>query len=334
MTGARYQLVVPIQKDDFKPLEDITEVLDVITSCYLPKATAENLREDSSGLLRRLKRAIGRPAGDEFVRLIGEWNHIVRRLRDKGIISKALEEMKCLDLKLVERILTQTYSRTVSLHVHELAQYENGTDNIYGELLPKFISTILKKDTMLHSGQIFVDLGSGVGNVVLQAALEIGCESWGCEVMDKACNLAELQEKEFRARCQLWGLAAGKVHLEKGDFLKNSAISKILRKADVVLVNNQAFTPELNENLISLFLDLKEGCKIVSLKSFVPSGHRITSRNLDSAHNILDVVEKQYFSACVSWTDAPGNYYISTKDGSRLRSFAEKLKPSGSLKGV
>lgn len=329
MTDARYQLVVPIQKDDFKPLEDIIEVLDVITSYYLPRATAESLREDSSGLLRRLKRAVSRPAGDEFVQLIAEWNHMLRRLRDKGIISKALDEMKCLDLKLLERILTQTYSRTVSLHVHELAQYENGTDNIYGELLPKFISTILKKDTMLRSDQIFVDLGSGVGNVVLQAALEIGCESWGCEVMDKACNLADLQEKEFRARCQLWGLTAGKIHLEKGDFLKNPAISKILRKADVVLVNNQAFTPELNENLISLFLDLKEGCRIVSLKSFVPSGHKITSRNLDSPHNILDVVEKQYFSACVSWTDAPGNYYISTKDGSRLRSFVEKMKSSG-----
>lgn len=329
LTDARYQLVVPIQKDDFKPLEDITEVLDVITSYYLPKATAENLREDSSGLLRRIRRSVSRPSGDEFVQLVGEWNQMLRRLRDKGIISKTLDEMKCLDLKLVERILTQTYSRTVSLHVHELAQYENGTDNIYGELLPKFVSTILKRDTMLHSGQIFVDLGSGVGNVVLQAALEIGCESWGCEVMEKACNLADLQEKEFRARCQLWGLTAGKIHLEKGDFLKNPAISKILRKADVVLVNNQAFTPELNENLISLFLDLKEGCKIVSLKSFVPSGHKITSRNLDSPHNILDVVEKQYFSACVSWTDAPGNYYISTKDGSKLRLFVEKMKFTG-----
>lgn len=323
---------MPIQKDDFKPFEDINEVLDVVTSYYLPKNIGEKLREDSHGLLRRLKRATTHPAGDEFVRLIGEWNHMLRRLRDKGIISNAIDEMKCLDLKLVERILTQTYSRTVSLHVGELAQYENGTDNIYGELLPKFVSRIFKKDTMLHSGQIFVDLGSGVGNVVLQAALEIGCESWGCEMMDKACNLAELQEKEFRARCQLWGLGAGEVHLEKGDFLRNSAISKILRKADVVLVNNQAFTPELNENLISLFLDLKEGCKIVSLKSFVPSGHKITSRNLDSPRNILDVVEKQYFSACVSWTDAPGNYYISTKDGSRLRSFVEKLKSSGTYR--
>ncbi|CAG8627027.1 7573_t:CDS:2, partial [Scutellospora calospora] len=45
-------------------------------------------------------------------------------------------------------------------------------------LLPDFVSEILRK-TRLNHEQVFVDLGSGVGNVVLQAALEIGAESWG-----------------------------------------------------------------------------------------------------------------------------------------------------------
>lgn len=321
----RYELVSPIQKDEFKPLEDIKEVLQVITSYYLPAAEAADMNDDSQGLLRKVKRATDKQAGNDYIKLIQEWNNKLINLIEKGTISRVLEEMKCLDLRLVERILTQTYSRTVSLHVRDLGQYENGTDNVYGELLPKFISDILKKDTRLNSSQVFVDLGSGVGNVVLQAALEVGCESWGCEMMDKACNLAELQEKEFRARCQLWGLTAGNVHLERGDFLKNASIGNILRKADVVLVNNQAFTPELNEDLISLFLDLKEGCKIVSLKSFVPSGHKITSRNLDNPCNVLDVTEKIYYSACVSWTDAPGTYYVSIKDRSKLSSFAKSL---------
>lgn len=321
----RYELVSPIQKDEFKPLEDIKEVLQVITSYYLPASEAAILNDDSHGLLRKLKRAAEKQAGDDYIELISHWNMKLETLVRNGTIGKILNELRCLDLKLVERILTQTYSRTVSLHVRDLSQYENGTDNVYGELLPKFISDILRKDTKLKSNQIFVDLGSGVGNVVLQAALEVGCESWGCEMMEKACNLAELQEKEFRARCQLWGLAAGKVHLEQGDFLKNAAIGSVLRKADVVLVNNQAFTPELNEDLISLFLDLKEGCLIVSLKSFVPSGHKITSRNLDNPCNILEVTEKRYFSGCVSWTDAPGTYYVSKKDRSKLSAIAERL---------
>ncbi|KAL8634317.1 MAG: hypothetical protein Q9228_008089, partial [Teloschistes exilis] len=233
-----------------------------------------------------------------------------------------LDGLSSLDLRLIERILTQTYARIVSPRVSTLRQYENGTDNVYGELLPKFVSEIFRI-TDLRPGHRFVDLGSGVGNVVLQAALEVGCESWGCEIMENACVLAELQEHEFKARCRLWGFDIGNIHLQRGNFLENTTVHQVLQEADVILVNNQAFTPELNDRLTSHFLDLKEGCQVVSLKSFVPSGHKITSRNLNSAYNILDVVEKRYYSGCVSWTDAPGSYFVSRKDSSRLHAFAD-----------
>lgn len=281
------------------------------------------MKDESRGLIRRLKRASDKRVGTDYVTLIQEWNRTINEQRRNGTIAKVLDELKRLDLRLIERILTQTYSRTVSPSVGLLRQYQNGTDNVYGELLPQFISEILGKDTKLRSDQIFVDLGSGVGNVVLQAALEVGCESWGCEMMENACDLAELQEREFKARCRLWGLAVGAIHLERGDFLESATIGKVLKKADVVLVNNQAFTPELNDRLMMKFLDLKENCQIVSLKPFAPAGHKITSRNIHGAWNILRVTEKQYYSSCVSWTDAPGSYYVSTKDTSALISFAE-----------
>ncbi|KAL2048099.1 hypothetical protein N7G274_000010 [Stereocaulon virgatum] len=322
----KYELVVPIKNDDFKSLEDIREVMETIISNYLPSADAAAMQNDSTGLIRRLKRAVERRAGHEYTDFIHEWNDTIVDFRKEGIIAKAIDEWKGVDLKLLERILTQTYSRTVSPRVHMLRQYQNGTDDVYGELLPKFVSVILKKDTRLKSDQIFVDLGSGVGNCVLQAALEIGCESWGCEKMNNACDLAELQEREFNARCRLWGLSVGGIHLERGDFLKNPAILKILQKADVVLVNNQAFTPALNEDLTNLFLDLKEGAKVVSLKSFVPHGNKISESNVHAAYNQLSVVEKTYYSACVSWTDAPGSYFVSTKDSSMVKAFYEKSR--------
>ena len=301
--------------------------MEVIIGYYLPLDMAESLNNDSHGLLRRIKRARDKRSGSVYIELIHEWNDTITKLRREGSISGVLDEVKRLDLRVIERILTQTYARTVSPRVSTLRQYENGSDNVYGELLPKFISEILK-DTKLKSDHVFVDLGSGVGNVVLQAALEVGCESWGCEMMENACVLANLQEQEFKARCRIWGLSIGDIHLQQGDFLENTAINQVLPRADVVLVNNQAFTPELNDRLTSHFLDLKEGCQIVSLKSFVPYGHKITSRNLNSAYNVLDVVEKRYYSACVSWTDAPGSYFVSRKDSSRLREFAKQNQES------
>lgn len=321
LTLRRFQLVEPIQSDDFKPLDDIMATLEVIVDHYLPDVDAVGLKDDSDGLLRRLKRARDKKDGAAYILLIEEWNAAIIKPRLRGRIADVLDVTTHLDLTLIERILTQTYARTVSPRVSTLRQYENGTDNVYGELLPKFVSKIFR-DTRLGPNHVFVDLGSGVGNVVLQAALEVGCESWGCEIMGNACVLADLQEQEFKARCRLWGLAIGDINLQRGDFLENQMISKVLPKADVILVNNQAFTPELNDHLTSKFLDLKEGCQVVSLKSFVPDGHKISARNLNSAYNVLDVVKKQYFSASVSWTDAYGAYYISTKDSSKLRAFS------------
>ena len=297
-----------------------------ISEHYLPLAERDCFENESSGFPQRLSRAIKRQSEGEVRNIIEEWNRALINLRDSGVISKVLDDYRSLHPDLVERILTQTYSRIVSPRVSSLREYENGTDNVYGELLPKFVSNILHRDTSLKSDQLFVDLGSGVGNVVLQAALEIGCESWGCEMMKNASDLAELQRDEFKARCGLWGLAAGKVMLERGDFLSNAVIGRVLKRADVVLVNNQAFTPELNESLTRLFLDLKEGCRVISLKSFVPAGHKITTRNLYSPYNVLRVEQREYYSNCVSWTNAPGTYYVSIKDMGQIRAFTDKNK--------
>jgi [histone H3]-lysine79 N-trimethyltransferase len=320
--GERYQLAVPKENDDFKPLDDIVQVVEMVSQHYIPEDGRDEFDHEATGIKRRIRRAFAHASEEEFRDVIADYNRAVQRSVSDGSIAKHLDEAHALRLPLVERILTQIYSRTVSPRVESLRQYENGTDNVYGELLPRFINTIFK-ETQLKSGQVFVDLGSGVGNVVLQAALEIGCESWGCEMMPNACTLADLQRAEFKARCRLWGITPGKTRLVQGDFLAEQNILEVLKRADVVLINNQAFTPQLNNELINHFLDMKEGCKIVSLKSFVPAGHKITSRNLNSPINLLDVRRLNYWSDSVSWTDVGGTYFIATKDSSRLKAFAD-----------
>ena len=125
-------------------------------------------------------------------------------------------------------------------------------------------------------------------------------------MMRNPCDLAELQAQEFPGRASLWGINCGHVRLLRGDMTKNEEILKVLQRADVVLVNNQAFTPELNDKLKDIFLDLKEGCQIVSLKPFVPEGHKINMRNFSSVANIFVQQRFDYFSGSVSWTDGHG----------------------------
>lgn len=318
----RFDCMVPQDNDDFRPIDDIVQVIETVSDNYIPNEEVEEFNHETTGIKRRLRRALAVVSEAQFREAVEDYNAAIDRLRTNGSLAKHLDSIQRISLPWVERILNQVYVRTVSPRVESLRQYENGTDNVYGELLPRFISTIFT-ETKLKSGQVFVDLGSGVGNVVLQAALEIGCESWGCEMMTNACDLAELQQAEFKARCRLWGIAPGKTHLVRGDFLEEESIINVLKRADVVLINNQAFTPQLNDKLINHFLDMKEGCRIVSLKSFVPAGHKIQSRNLNSPINLLKVQQKNYWSNSVSWTDVGGTYFIATKDSSRLKAFMD-----------
>ncbi|CAK7216593.1 Nucleosomal histone H3-Lys79 methylase [Sporothrix bragantina] len=302
-------------KDKIDGVKDIKTTIKHITEVYLTDEQAIPFTDSTTGIIRQLERASSDKVKDVrlFKSALKDFNRRLLDMHADGTLAVNLSKKHELPRHFVAFILDQVYDRTVAPKVELLRKYENGSDNVYGELLHPFITDILVDRLKMTSGQVFVDLGSGVGNVVLQAALEIGCESWGCEMMENACNLADEQKKEFTERCRLWGIAPGKVHLQRGDFRANPAILDVLKRADVVLVNNQAFTSQLNDDLVRMFLDFKPGCKIVSLKSFVHD-HKSASYNMnDVGSSILDVELLTYPQEFVSWTSAAGSFCISTR---------------------
>jgi H3 lysine-79-specific histone-lysine N-methyltransferase len=333
LQSEKYQLVKPTDSSDFKPLDEIEANMKIVAEYYLDSKSASKVtsEEDGSGLVQMLHRqaALGLKgrvgAQSRYVDVVNKYNALVTEKRKDGTIAKRLDEMTRVDLRLVEHIIkNQVYARTVSPQVNLVRHYESFSDNVYGELLPKFLSRIFK-ETRLRSDQVFIDLGSGVGNCVLQAALETGCESWGCEMMDNPNALAQLQAQEFPARCRLWGIKPGDVHLIHSDFLKDEQVRQVLKRADVILVNNQAFTAELNDKLKYVFLDLKEGCQIVSLKPFRSPTHKIKDSNVNDPVNVLAVAEKDRWSGMVSWTDDPGKWYHQRKDSRELEAFVASM---------
>lgn len=286
--------------------------------------------EPRPGILRKLQRAgklleqdcLNEEKQQGFKDAVEVYNAAIKTLMEDGKLSQNIGNSHQVSYELVDCILDQVYERAVSPRVKTLTKMKSDDtkDNTYGELLHKFVSKIIQ-ETALTSDQVFVDLGSGVGNVVLQAALEAGCESWGCEMMGPACDLAEAQKEEFAVRCRLWGIKPGRVRLERGDFRENIGIRGAMRRADVILVNNEVFGSDLNQNLVDMFLDLKDGCKIVSLKPFVPPGYKRTKRNSENPVNLLRNEEKQYYRNFVSWKDDGGSYFIATKDSKRYGHF-------------
>lgn len=162
-----------------------------------------------------------------------------------------------IPLDVVHRIVDETYQRAVGPHIDMLRRYEAFSSEVYGELMPAFVTDLIEA-TGLTEESIFIDLGSGVGNVVLQASLETGCTSYGIEIMPGPAQIARSQLEEFKTRCRMWGVRAGKVELEEGDMLKSARVDELVKTADVVLVNNKVFL-ERREHLLSVYFFRSSG---------------------------------------------------------------------------
>lgn len=310
--------------------------MDIVVRHFLPKSISEDVTSPLYGLAQRFRRAVLNQSVDTVLTIVSDFNDAVKSAIRSNTIRPISHRSPAagpsqhtrtglVPLAITERILAQVYSRTVSPKVELLKQYENGTSDVYGELLPRFISQIFAQ-TGLTRRSVFVDFGSGVGNVVLQAALEIGCEAWGIEKNANPARLGAAQLSEFRARTRLWGIKPGQAKLVHGDFCANDEIDRVLSRADVILVNNKAFLPDLNHRILMKFLDVKDGARIVSLLSFLPKGWQIKPRNTQDLRNMLRVEEHEYFSGSVSWTDSGGQYFIATKDSRMLRDYIRQTR--------
>lgn len=145
-----------------------------------------------------------------------------------------------LPFKVLMRIIEENYQRTVGPNVPKLKKYEAFSSTVYGELMPSLVYEIINL-TELKEDSLFLDLGSGVGNVVVQASLQTGCRSYGIELMPIPARVAEDTSTQMRIRCRMWGVRIGEMELEKGDMLKSKRVDQLIAQADVVLVDNKVF---------------------------------------------------------------------------------------------
>lgn len=138
------------------------------------------------------------------------------------------------------RIVEENYQRTVGPNIRSLRRYEAFSSTVYGELMPSFVQEIIQT-TGLNEDGLFLDLGSGVANVVVQASLQSGCKSYGIELMPHPARLGRDVVEQIKIRCRMWGVRIGEIELEEGDMLKSRRVDELISKADVVLVDNKVF---------------------------------------------------------------------------------------------
>lgn len=61
--------------------------------------------------------------------------------------------------------------------------------------------------------------------------------------MAPASSLAAAQVLEAEARFRMWGVNGGKMQTTLADFCDAPDVGQVLRRADVVLVNNEVYVP-------------------------------------------------------------------------------------------
>lgn len=142
--------------------------------------------------------------------------------------------------RVLMRIVDENYQRTVGPNIRSLRRYEAFSSTVYGELMPPFIHDIVQS-TGLNQDSLFLDLGSGVANVVVQASLQSGCTSYGIELMPHPAQVAKGVVEQIMIRCRMWGINIGEVELEEGNMLESRRLDELISKADVVLVDNKVF---------------------------------------------------------------------------------------------
>ncbi|KAH7984896.1 hypothetical protein HPB51_026899 [Rhipicephalus microplus] len=179
---------------------------------------------------------------------------------------------------LLRHILQQVYN-TAIVDPERLNSYEPFSPEVYGETSFEFVAQMIN-ELEFTPDDVFIDLGSGVGQVVLQVASSTPCKMCiGIEKAEVPSRYAQSMDALFQFWMRWYGKTHGDYRLIKGDFLHDSHRDMVLN-ASIVFVNNFAFGPTVDHMLKERFAELKDGSRIVSSKAFCPLNFRITDRNL------------------------------------------------------
>ncbi|XP_017031462.1 histone-lysine N-methyltransferase, H3 lysine-79 specific isoform X1 [Drosophila kikkawai] len=277
-----------------------TNLNQIDTACY----------KTMTGLVDRFNKAV-----DSIVAL------------EKGTSLPAERLNKFAHPSLLRHILQLVYNAAV-LDPDKLNQYEPFSPEVYGETSYELVQQMLKHVTV-GKEDTFIDLGSGVGQVVLQMAGSFPLKTCiGIEKADTPARYAERMDVFFRQYMGWFGKRYCEYKLIKGDFLVDEHREKIT-SSTLVFVNNFAFGPTVDHQLKERFADLRDGARVVSSKSFCPLNFRITDRNLSDIGTIMHVSEIPPLKGSVSWTCKPVSYYLHVIDRTILERYFQRLKTKG-----
>lgn len=316
-----YSLLIP-KDDEYNPMFELGRTMAITAITFFPehlRMQIINYNQPNFSVVGSF--AIGLANNDLSVikTSVASYNHFVSNsikeirsyiLRKFNRLKKRkpIDETKLLFHNLgrcfMKELLQQVYIRCIPVNINALRQYKAFSNNVYGEILPPLLSKMLK-ECNARPNNIFLDLGSGVGNCVIQASLEFKCDSYGIEIMKGPLELCETQFEEFKNRANYYGLKYGPIQFYlQESFLDNKKVYDLIPNVDIILVNNYVFDSNLNIKVGLLLNSLKPGAKIIHMKPIDGLGDK------NSISSRLKCYEVPFTNGMVSWTHNNGKFFI------------------------
>eukprot|EP01051_Picozoa_sp_SAG22_P004063 SAG22_NODE_209_length_15177_cov_9.282995_13_plen_400_part_00 len=270
---------------------------------------------------------LGEPAASSRVTNLGKLHGARRQLCERfsaecGRVEAAAHLLPeagwRLPKPLLPRLLDRAYSAAVT-QPKTLNKYKPFSHEVYGETNCGLTDEIITGGG-LGPDDVFFDLGSGVGQVVLQAAAATGCRAYGIELMPAPAGYQVPLRDAFETELQAWGYSMRQqpqfVH---GSFLDADPRELPLPDATFIFVNNYAFPVALSHRLGARIAELcKPGTKIVSYKPLAPLGRTRNKRAATAAGGdgaegggkpaLVEQSRAKYMNDGVSWTSTAIDY--------------------------
>lgn len=194
--------------------------------------------------------------------------------------------------------------------------------------------------TGLKRNDIFLDIGHGIGNAPIQAAVTLGCEARGLElVKDRFFESCKIRDSIVNAlKNTIQSHVIGKIDLRQGDLCAKTHYD-FMTEADVVLVNNaydifssrmqsRQNSATLDDYIAGIFAGMKPGSRMVTFSS-LPLGHSLTDANIKRENKGKQHNPNASFFECrteslgrlsASWTNNEMVVYIYTRSENSFHS--------------
>jgi hypothetical protein len=204
----------------------------------------------------------------------------------------------------------------------------------YGRVMEQAVDRLLREVLCVQPNETFLDIGHGIGTLVLQAAYTIGCEARGIEVVEDRNALArallvdlEHQRLKFHQLRDGRSMKVGMCKLERGE-LQDPRHRRFLtnrKRVTKAFVNNfngvfadrsakKSHMYYLDDFVSGLFASMKEGSVLVTLYplTLAPSMHEANA--LRKLHGMLPVENASYYSMEIL-SLGPANQVVSWSYG-------------------